>query len=325
MKMREYILIIIVGFSLTSCFDSKRQPRHNVYRPEFDISNDNRKMFCSFYENDKATVYQIDITDNKKRSVTPVSDYSFIKPVLSPDNMQIACLTESLTDAVKGKLCLVDIATNSLTELTSDSTLILEYAFHPSGKSIYFTAAGHFGNYSPVARKAPHEINIFNVDITTKEVRQITDYDAYDLHGLSITNNGDSLLFRLTDRDKTGLFWMDLKNKHLTKVSASNDLRAEKKLTPYEYYTPVLSRDNSKITFSEPYELYIMDLKTGKSKLIFRNEPTLVNVGDVKFFNGYNYLLITLPTPTDRENNSGDNFGFYTLNPETNELKTLNL
>jgi Tol biopolymer transport system component len=323
--MREYILIIIVGFSVTSCFDSKRQPRHNVYRPEFDISNDNRSILCSFYENDKAGIYQIGITENKKQRVTPESEYSFIKPVLSPDNKQIACIAESLTDQVKGKLCLVDIATHRLTELTSDSTLILEYTFDPSGKSIYFTAAGHFGNYSPVARKAPHEINIFNVDITTKKITQITDYDAYDLHGLSITNNGDSLLFRLIDRDKTGLFWMDIKNKNLTKLSASNDLRAEKKLTPYEYYTPVLSRDNSKITFSEPYELYIMDRKTRISKLIFRNEPSLVNVGDVKFFNGYNYVLIALPTPTDRENNSGDNFGFYTLNPETNELKTLDL
>ena len=323
--MKEYILIIIVGFSLTSCFDSKRQPRHNVYRPEFDISNDNRRILCSFYENDKASVYQVDVTDNKKQKVTPENEYSFIKPVLSPDNKHVACIAESLTDAIKGKLCIIDIVTHSLTELTSDSVLILEYIFDPSGKSIYFTAAGHFGNYSPVARKAPHEINIFNVDITTKKVMQITDYDAYDLHGLSITNNGDSLLFHLIVRSKTGLFWMNIQNKRLTKVSASNDLRADKKATPYEYYSPILSRDNSKIVFSEPYELYIMDRKTKISKLIFRNEPSLVNVGAAKFFNGYNYLILTLPRPTDRKDNSGDNFGFYTLNPETNELKTLDL
>lgn len=323
--MKEYILVVIVGFSLISCSDSK-QHRHNVYRPEFDISNDNRKILYSFYENEKASIYEVDITDNNKRQrLTPQNDYSFIKPVLSPDNKQIACLVESLTDAVKGKLCIVDIATHNLNILTADSTLILEYVFDPSGKSIYFTAAGHFGNYSPVARKAAHKINIFNVDLTTKKVSQITNYDAYDLHGLSITDNGDSLLFRLIDKDKVGLFWMDLNNKKLTKVSASNDLRAEKNLTPYEYYNPVLSRDNSKITFSEPYELYIMDKETGISKLIFRNEPSLVNVGDVKFFNGYNYLLITLPTPTDRANNSGENFGFFTLNPETNELKSLDL
>jgi Tol biopolymer transport system component len=283
------------------------------------------EFYVHFYENDKASVYQLDITENKKLRVTPESEYSFIKPVLSPDNKQVACIGESLTDVIKGKLCTIDIVTHSLTELTSDSVLILEYVFDPSGKSIYFTAAGHFGNYSPVARKAPHEVNIFNVDIDTKKVTQITYYDAYDLHGLSITNNGDSLLFHLIDRDKTGLFWMNIKSKQLTKVSASNDLRADKKASPYEYYSPVLSRDNSKIAFSEPYELYIMDRETRISKLIFRNEPSLVNVGTAKFFNGYNYIILTLPTPTDRENNSGGNFGFYTLNPETNELKTLNL
>ncbi len=323
--MRECLLIIIVGFSLTSCFDSKRQLRHNVYRPEFDVSNDNRDVFCSFYENDKASVYKVDITDNKKQRVTPESEYSFIKPVLSPDNKQVACIAESVTDAIKGKLCTIDMVKHSLTELTSDSVLILEYVFDPSGKSIYFTAAGYFGNYSPVAGKAAHEINIFNVDIGTKKVTQITNYDAYDLHGLSISNNGDSLLFHLTEKDKTGLFWMNIKNRQLTKVSASNDLRAHKKTSPYGYYSPVLSRDNSKIVFSEPYELYIMDRKTKISKLIFRNEPSLINVGTAKFFNGNYYLILTLPTTTDRKDNSGNNFGFYTLNPDTRELKKLHL
>jgi hypothetical protein len=66
-------------------------------------------------------------------------------------------------------------------------------------------------------------------------------------------------------------------------------------------------------------------VKTRVSKLIFRNEPSLVNVGAAKFFNGYTYLMITLPTITKGENSSGDNFGFYTLNPETNELRTLDL
>ena len=324
-NMRQHIYIILLVLTLTSCFNQKDKPRNNVYRPEFDISTNNRNIVCSYYENDKASIYQIDITNNQKTKVLPTTDHSLIKPLYSPDNKKIACIAESLTQDTKSKICLIDINSNTLIDLTSDSLLILEFVFDPSGQSMYFTAAGHFGNYSPIARKAPHEIDIYNINIVTKQIKKITDFNSYDLHGLSINNSGDSLLFRLTAKSHSGLYWMDIKSKALHQLSAANDLRAEKKLTAYEYYTPVLSKDNSKIAFNEPYELYIMDRQTRISKLIFRNEPNLVNIGDTKFFNSYNYLMISLPTNSKTPNSTGYNFGFYILNPETNELKTLDL
>jgi len=323
--MRKHVYIILFVLTLTSCFDKKQDPRNNVYRPEFDISTDNRNIICSYYEKDKASIYQIDIINNQKTKVSPTIDYSLIKPIYSPDNKKIACLVESLTEDIKSKICLIDINSKEFIDLTNDSLLILEFVFAPSGKSIYFTAAGHFGNYSPVARKAPHEIDIYNIDIGSKRIQKITDFDSYDLHGLSINNGGDSLLFRLTAKNKNGLYLMDIKSKELSQITASNDLRAEKKLTAYEYYTPVLSKDNSKIAYTEPYELYIMDRQTKISKLIFRNEPNLVNIGNVRFFYSYNYLMISLPTNSKTPNSTGYNYGFYTLNPETNELKTLDL
>jgi len=319
--MRQYIYIIL--FALTSCFGEKQEPRNYVYRPEFDISTDNRNIICSYYEKDKASIYQIDITNNQKIKVSPTTDVSLIKPLYSPDNKKFACLAESLTDNIKSKICLIDINSKALIDLTNDSLLILEFVFDPSGQSIYYTAARRFENYSPVARKAPHKIDIYNVDIETKNTRKITDFDSYNLQGLSINKSGDSLLFRLTDNSKNGLYLMDIKSKELLQITASNDLRAEKKLTAYEYYTPVLSKDNSKIIFTEPYELYIMDRQTRTSKLIFRNEPNLVNIGDAKFFYSYNYLMISLPTNSKTPNSTGYNYGFYTLNPETNEIKTL--
>lgn len=323
--MKQSIYIILFALTLTSCFNNKQEPRNNVYRPEFDISTDNRNIICSYYENDKASIYQIDITNNQKTKISQKTENSLIKPLYSPDNKNIACLAESLTEDYKSKICLININSKTLIDLTKDSLLILEFVFAPSGQSIYFTAAGHFGNYSPVARKAPHEIDIYNIDIRTKKIQKITDFNSYDLHGLSINNSGDSLLFRLTAKSNKGLYWMDIKSKELLQISASNDLRAEKKLTAYEYYTPVLSKDNSKIAFTEPYELYIMERHTRISKLIFRNEPNLVNIGEAKFFYSYNYLMISLPTNSKATNSTGYNYGFYTLNPETNELKTLDL
>jgi Tol biopolymer transport system component len=302
-----------------------QESRNNVYRPEFDISNDNRNIICSYYENNKASIFQVNVTNNQQTKVSPSTDYSLIKPLFSPDNKKIGCIAETLNDENKSKICLIDIKSNALIDLTNDTLLILEFVFDPSGESIYFTAAGHFGSYSPVARKAPHEIEIYHLDIGGKYIRKLTDFDSYDLHGLSINNRGDSLLFNLTSKINKGLFWMDIKSKKLFQITASNDLRAEQKASPYEYYTPVLSRDNNKITFSEPYELYIMDRQTGNTKLIFRNESYLVNVGDTKFFYSYNYLMISLPSKSKIHNSSGENYSFYTLNPETNELKSLDL
>jgi Tol biopolymer transport system component len=321
--MRPYIYIILIALTITSCFGKKQESRNNVYRPEFDISMDNRNIVCSYYENDKASIYQIDITNDQKTKICSTTEYSLIKPVYSPDNKQIACLSESLSDNLKGKICLIDINSKNLIDLTNDSLLILECIYNHTGKSLFFTAAKRYGNYSPIASKAAHEIDIYNINIATKRIRQITNFNSYDLHGLSITKNGDSLLFRLTAKDYDGLYLMDLNSKRLSQISALNDLRVAKKATAYEYYDAVLSRDNSKISFSEPYELYIMDRRTKTSKLIFRNEANLVNVGEAKFFNSANFLLISLPTNNNVENSRGDNYGFYILNTQTNELNTI--
>lgn len=310
---------------MTSCFNNRQEPKNNVYRPEFDISNDNKNIICSYYENNKGNIYKIDITNNQKRKISPESEYSLIKPIYSPNNKQIACLSTTLTEEPKSKICLIDIKSKKMVDITNDSSLILEYIFSPSGKSIYFTVAGHFGNYSPIASKAPHGIDIYSIDIATKRIQKITDFNAYNLHGLSITNNSDSLLFHLTTTDnKSGLFVMDIDSKNLRQINTVNDLRAKTKVSPYEYYQPVLSRDNSKIAFSEPYELYIMDKETKISKLIFRREPNIVNIGDVNFFYSNNYLMISLPTDSKKTNSTGENFGFYTINTETNVLKELN-
>ena len=323
--MKPHIYIVLLALTLTSCFERNREPRNNVFRPEFDISMNNRNIVCSFYENDIASIYQIDRTDNRKTRLSPTTKYSLIKPVYSPNNKQIACLAESLTDDIKSKICLIDINSKKIRDLTSDSLLILECIFNPDGQSIYFTASKHFGNYSPLARKAPHDIDIYRIDIATRKIKKITEFNSYDLHGISITTTGDSMLFRLKANDKNGLFLMSINTKNLIQISSSHDIRSDEKASPYEYYKPVLSRDNSKIAFSEPYELYILDRETRISKLIFRNEKFPVNIGEARFFNSYNYLMVTLPTDSKMQKSTGENYGFYTLNPETNELRTLEL
>ena len=323
MKHSIHFLIFILVF--TSCLSQRQVDRNNVFRPEFDISKDNRKFVCSYYENNKAGIYEIDVTSKEKVKLSDNSKLSLIKPIYSPDNEKIACISESVSDDLKSKICLIDKSSKAIIDLTSDSLLILECVFSPSGDEIYFSGSKYFGNYSPVARKAPHDIDIYSVSIDRKRVRQITNFESYNLHGLSISNTGDSLLFQLDSKTKNGLVLMSINDNGIKQIIAKNDLRAEKNLTPYEYYLPVLSKDNLRIAFSEPYELYIMERQTGVTKRIFRNEPVLVNAAYFKFFNNYNYLMLTFPNDNDNKNSSGENFGFYTLNPETNELKTLDI
>jgi Tol biopolymer transport system component len=318
----KYFALILI---LSSCLNHKDDSRNNVYRPEFDISRNNRNIVCSYYVNNKAGIYEIDITTKIKTSLTSNREMSLIMPVYSPDNKFVACISEPHSDDLKSKIFLIDISSKKIVELTSDSLLILECIFSPDGKQIYFSGSKYYGNYSPIARKAPHDIDIYSLDKETKKIRQITNLNSYNLHGISITNAGDSLMFHLNSKIGNGLFLMDISNKGLKRIFTKNDLRAEKKATPYEYYLPALSKDNLKIAFSEPYELYIMDRRTRLSKLIFRNEPNLINVAYFKFFNNYNYLMLTLPVNVDKKVSSGDNFGFFTLNPETNEIKTLDI
>ncbi len=323
--MKHIIHFLILFFVLTSCLSQKQVDRNNVFRPEFDISKDNRKIICSYYENNKAGIYEIDITSKEKVILSDNSKTSLINPIYSPDNEKIACISESATGDFKSKICLIDKNSKAIIDLTTDTLLILECVFSPNGQQIFFSGSKYYGNYSLVARKAPHDIDIYSVNIENKIIRQITNLESYNLHGLSICNTGDSLLFHLDSRTINGLVLMSINDNGIKQIIAKNDLRVEKKSTPYEYYLPVLSSDNLNIAFSEPYEIYVMNRLSGISKRIFRNEPILVNAGYYKFFNDYNYLMVTFPKENENSNSSGENFGFYTINPETNELRILDI
>lgn len=70
--------------------------------------------------------------------------------------------------------------------------------------------AEEYGNYSPVARKAPHSIDIYFIDLETRESKKLTNYNAYSLSAFNLIEGGNWLVFRIMDK-VSGLYKLNLK------------------------------------------------------------------------------------------------------------------
>ncbi len=92
-------------------------------------------------------------------------------------------------------------------------------AFAPDNKHVYFCRSRYFGNYSPVAGRHAHDIDIFSADLTDDKVRQLTDEHFYTVSPLSVSADGKNLLFKTYGDSGSVLKLYSLKTPGSSKVT----------------------------------------------------------------------------------------------------------
>jgi dipeptidyl aminopeptidase/acylaminoacyl peptidase len=150
------------------------------------------------------SIYVIDGAGTKVKEIPISNDATPFNPVFSPDSQQILYLAQTEdSDTPQSALWLVDIDGGNPRCLTPGKQNITEAVFSPDGKRIYFLNAGSYGHYSPIAQSHPHDFDIYSIDITGNDPKQLTDLKAYGLSDLVISNDGANLFFVKMGEDNT--------------------------------------------------------------------------------------------------------------------------
>lgn len=190
------ILLLIVG-----CHQNSKELFENEIQ-DFDITPDGEHIVFSWKDDRKTSLYKVNIDGTNPRLLSPKQDMLFENPSCSLDGQKIVFLASKL-NSLTSSIYTIGINGDSLMQITSGKTLIMEAVFSKNGESIYFTQANEYASYSPIGRKAPHDFDIYNIRLNDKKISNL---NAYSLSGISDVDS-TRLLLSLRDSDN-GIFFM---------------------------------------------------------------------------------------------------------------------
>jgi WD40 repeat protein len=228
--------------------------------PIFDISPDNKNLVLAISDGPISNLYLYSLQENKLTPLTKDNGY-YSRPVFSPQGDKIIFLSKGL-EAETSDLCSFDLNDKKITKLTDGKIYVTEAAFIPNGNEIVYCGAGIITNYSPLARKAPHDMDLYSVGINGDASKKLTNFSAYEFSAITPSKNGDTLLCKLIIKGVEGIYLVSLSDTVKTKIEAVNNPRPQ--IGESFYGTPAYAKNNTQISFTAPYQLYIMNLTDKK-------------------------------------------------------------
>ncbi|MEP6676205.1 MAG: DPP IV N-terminal domain-containing protein [Ferruginibacter sp.] len=259
---------ILLAFSLfisTHAFSQNENINTGNLSPIFDISPDNKNIVLSIAAGPVSNLYSFSLAENKLSQLTKDKNY-YSRPVFSPQGDKIIFLSKDLETGTSD-LCCYDLNTKKIKKLTDGKTYVTEAAFMPTGNEILYCGAGTITNYSPLARKAPHEIDLYSISVEAGNSRKLTNFSAYEFSAITPYQKGDTILCKLIIKGVEGIYLLSLSDSVKTKIEAINNPRPQ--IGESFYGTPALAKNKMQISFTAPYQLYIMNLADKKCEEIW--------------------------------------------------------
>jgi TolB protein len=259
------ILFAVTFFVSTISFGQKSETITGELSPIFDISPDNKNLVLSVSNGENATLYMYSFADNKLTQLTDTKGY-YSRPVYSPKGDKIIFLSKGLSTETSD-LCSISLDNKQIKKLTDGKVYVTEAAFLPNGEKILYCGAATITNYSPMARKAPHDLDLYSIEHDGTNSKRLTDFHAYQFAGIEPNKKGDTILCKLIIKGTEGIYLLSLADTVQTKLEVVNNPRPE--IGASFYGTPAFSKDNKRISFTAPYQIYTMNLADKKCEEIW--------------------------------------------------------
>lgn len=260
MTFKKILFAITLCISTVS-FGQNTEQVSGELSPIFDISPNNKTLVLSVSNGENSTLYLYSFTDNSLTQLTDKRGY-YSRPVFSPKGDKVIFLSKGLSSQTS-VLCSINLDNKQIQKLTDGKVYVTEATFSKNGEKIFYCGAGTITNYSPIARKAPHDLDLYSIERDGNNTKKLTDFHAYEFTGIEPNQKGDTILCKFS----SGIYLLSLADTVKTKVEAVNNPRPE--IGESFYGTPTFSKDNKQISFTAPYQLYTMNLADKKCEEIW--------------------------------------------------------
>lgn len=264
MIFNRSLFVLLLFISIHSSGQNGKITPGNL-SPIFDISPDNKSIALAIANGPVSTLYIFSLAEDKMTQLTDNKGY-YSRPVYSPQGDKVLFLSKDL-EAETSTLCAIDLSTKTITKLTDGKIYVTEAAFMPGGNEIIYCGAGTITNYSPMARKAPHDIDLYSIGLDGGNPRKLTNFSAYEFSSITPNQKGDTILCNLIVKGVQGIYLLALSDTSKIKIEAINNPRPE--IGESFYSTPGYARDNKQISFMAPYQVYLLNLTDKKCQEIW--------------------------------------------------------
>lgn len=271
-------LAMLVLMGLSGCRSER------VAGPElgpFDLAPDGRAILFNYMPDRQSgwSIYRYDFSAGKSEVlIGATASLIHYSPVHSPDGMRFAFITET-RGVFNNRLSVADMDGGHLATITTPEGHVSEVVFSHSGKSLIYMVATRYGNSSPMAPKALHGFDIYEVELDTKVIRKLTHLNAYRMGKLSVLDE-NRLVFRLDTAADSGLKVLSVETAEPT--VSSFQVPAGLEQDHAMFYAAVASPLVSKMLLTAPYRLYAVNADRTGAKLL-SSDPSQGHIGKAQW------------------------------------------
>lgn len=299
LKKQEIIVIVFVLISLILFgFLYKKAPEtYSGLGETVSLSPDDKQIVFPYFQDGASSLFIANVDGSNARQLTfAKSNESHIRPAFSHDGSQIAYLSfQDEEEEPKSELHLIN-ADGTNERVLLEGGLVTEAIFSHDDQTIYFLKAGVYTNYSPITGKRPHEFDIYSIDVSGENMKQLTFRSEYDMSSLGVTADGKSLLVE-TFKDEQSVHLFSLEDPtHFETIRPDGNFGSDKAkdiydatLSPTDEYIAFMavSSKSSNSNLYE-YELFLMDMRSKQVKQLTHLGS---HIGNPAFFHTEEKLL----------------------------------
>lgn len=245
----------------------------------FDISPDDSSILVAYYSlRDKSSnsfegssIYKFNIDGSNPEVIIKTDNKrSFYGPRFSSDGEKIVFVEYLKADYFNRSIYISDSDGKNIERLTNGGEIIDCAFFSNNKEEIIYTKARHLEYISPIEKARPYGFDLYSINIKTRKVIKLTDLNLYGMYDVSEMYD-NKYLFHRSSEQGSGLSIVSLEHpKIIENIIPSNKSKEESIV----YFDPSYSKENNMIAFGGTCELYIMDLKTKKARLLLNNQQT---------------------------------------------------
>jgi Tol biopolymer transport system component len=294
--------------SMMLIYSCKGQNTESEGLGSYDISANDKQIVFSYSKNGVSSIYVINNDGtNLKKLIGSNNGDNFYNPKYSPDGKMLAFVLNK-KGSINSTLCLSNTDGSGILYLTDDMQIITEATFSLNGEHIYYCKANVYEKYSSIGRKDAHDFDIYSVHIKDKKTTKISNLKSYGLSNISDLDDS-YMLIHLEAGPDGGMYLYAKDNATEPKrIIPINNPRQDASL----YYTPIYSDTLKTIGFTAPYEIYIMNLKEKKAKLVFSNKGSN-DLSNIAFYKNQKKILFSKVGSSDLFSINIDGTGLRTI------------
>ncbi|UII56623.1 hypothetical protein LS684_03815 [Cytobacillus spongiae] len=212
MKKTPLMIIVVMLTSITATlaiaglmFQKEDNEKQNGLSHHFDISSQGTIAYVS-YQKGKPQLHLY----NEKLGISDQAyeldnEHTIVDPSFSQDGSTLAFVAfpKDLEEEKKmtSKVYLLDLRTKEVTEAFSKEGIIMEVEYSSVKPILFYLSANTYTNYSPIASKRPHGLDIFQYDLETNDHQQVTELEKYSMSSLTVSPNGEKVYVQMDDDD----------------------------------------------------------------------------------------------------------------------------